>query len=240
MAIRAPASAPYTSFGASRKKVNKAGDVLRDWYIAPGQATPQINEAWEGAWRYRSEFQTPLTSVVMGLRSMVNTVGAPVIVGQRLKRMPQVILKLVRHPHMDLSRMQDIGGCRAILPDRDAIDRAHRRMVKNRWQIVDPVDDYIARPKTTGYRGVHVTVLRQNRLIEVQLRTHSQHDWAEYVEAVDLRRRYGLKDGRGPKRLLRYLEMAAYALEETALGRIMPAEWDREFARVRVAAAPYL
>ena len=40
----------------------------------------------------------------------------PVQVSQRMKRVPTIIDKLLREPTLLLSRMQDIGGCRAMLP----------------------------------------------------------------------------------------------------------------------------
>lgn len=70
---------------------------------------------------FRGQFNVPLTKVVMGLRSAVRTseglVDGRAVVGQRLKRQPRIITKLARFPRMELSRMQDVGGCRAVLPD---------------------------------------------------------------------------------------------------------------------------
>lgn len=108
---------PYTSWGASRSKVDRAGQTLRNWIrTSPDEDPADLDAAIDLAWAYRAEFQRPLTGVVMGLRSFLKTEGAPVVVAQRLKRLPTIIDKLVRHPTMQLSYMQDIGGCRAIIP----------------------------------------------------------------------------------------------------------------------------
>lgn len=44
------------------------------------------------------------------------------------------------------------------------------------------VTDYIKDPKSSGYRAVHVIERRDGRLIEIQLRTQRQDQWAVAVE----------------------------------------------------------
>lgn len=233
---------PYTSWGASRKKVDKAGRVLREYWDGNRPLIDaEIESAFDMAWAYRSEFQTPLVKVVMGLRSFVKTEGAPVVVAQRLKRMPTILDKLTRQPTMQLTRMQDVGGCRAILPSGayDVIDRVRERMRMRDWEVIEEYD-YVAAPKLSGYRGVHVVVLRDARLIEIQLRTDPQHRWAETVERLGSRTGHNLKDGQGPKELLHYLERAAYGTEVQERGLTLSQEFREEFAELTRGAQPYL
>ena len=191
--------------------------------------TPDEQEAEALIDRYRHQFEVPLTKVVMGLRSFLATEGELVLVGQRLKRRPRIIDKLGRHPTMRLTEMQDIAGERAVLSGLDAVERVRRRIERAAWDVVT-VDDYNARPKVTGYRAVHVVVRRDATLVEVQLRTGWQEDWAQAVERIDARYGLTLKDGEGPDVLLRYLERIAYALDLThrheALERRLNAEFD--------------
>lgn len=72
-------------------------------------------------------------------------------------------------------------------------------------------------PAPSGYRAIHVVVLRDGHLVEIQLRTPRQHEWAEAVERTGLHTRHDLKEGQGPENLLRYFSMAAHgiALEES-------------------------
>ena len=42
--------------------------------------------------------------------------------------------------------------------------------------------DYVAKPKPTGYRAMHVVVQQHDRLVEIQLRTYRQNVWADEVE----------------------------------------------------------
>ena len=80
--------------------------------------------------------------------------------------------------------MQDIGRCRAILPDEESV-RAVLRRIERRWTVVDEPYDYIARPKATGYRAIHVVVLRDGRQVEIQLRTPAQQAWAAQGESIE-------------------------------------------------------
>lgn len=233
---------PYSSWGGSRSQIDAAGRCIRDyWAASPHVLTGEVMAAFDILWKYRAEFQTPLTSVVMGLRSFVRSEGAPVLVAQRLKRMPTIIDKLDRHHAMQLTRMQDIGGCRAVFPQGGFayIDGVRRRMRRQRWDVVEDYD-YITNPKSSGYRGVHVVVRRQNRLIEIQLRTEAQHRWAETVEQLGSRTGHNLKDGQGPKELLLYLERAAYGTSLQESSQPLPDRFRAEFAELAQRAQPFL
>jgi putative GTP pyrophosphokinase len=153
-----------------------------------------------------------LAKVTVGVRQFVSRESSQVIVAQRLKRLPTILDKLGRHPNMKLTRMQDIGGCRAILPggvpEVAAVLRRMRRNAKT-WHIRS-IDDYGAEPRSTGYRAVHVTVERDGRLVEIQLRTPREHVWAMEVERVGARNGYlHLKDGNGPQDLVDYYRLLA-------------------------------
>ena len=152
-------------------------------------------------------FQVPLDKTAIGLRKMVANEGHEVVVTQRLKRMPTIIDKLARYPQMNLARMHDIGGCRAILPSESATRAVVRRVLK-RWEVID-VYDYIAGPKATGYRAIHVVVRRDGRPIEIQLRTPTQQAWAVEVEGLAQRIVGFSKDGGGPDVLVRFMRLAA-------------------------------
>lgn len=237
-----PKPEPYSSWGGSRSQIDTAGRHLRNyWTVGPHELTDEVVEAFDIVWKYRAEFQVPLTSVVMGLRSFVKSEGAPVLVAQRLKRMPTVLDKLGRHNAMQLTRMQDIGGCRAVFPQSGFgyIDGVRRRMKRQRWDVVEEYD-YIKIPKPTGYRGVHVVVLRERRLIEIQLRTEGQHRWAETVEQLGSRTGHNLKDDQGPKELLLYLERAAFGTSLQELGQPLPDDFRTEFAEITRRATPFL
>src|SRR5579859_7838205 len=118
---------------------------------------------------WRAAHSMPLASANMGLRSMVKSSGYEVEVSQRLKRIPTILDKLVREPTMALASMQDIGGVRAVLNSIDEVRRVEARVRKNRPPVSHT--DYIANPRESGYRGVHLVVQYRERNIEIQLRT---------------------------------------------------------------------
>lgn len=159
---------------------------------------------------WRSEHAKPLSRVAANLRYYARQEGAPVV-AQRLKREPTIGDKLLREPAMKLSRMADIGGVRAILPDQEAVYRVASRLRRN-WTITR-TRDYVAEPKQDGYRALHLINRNRGRLIEVQLRTPFQDAWANTVETWSRAAVPGLKFGHGPAEvrgfLLDYAEIAA-------------------------------
>jgi putative GTP pyrophosphokinase len=245
-------------FGLSKGTIDRAGDELRAWWSLPrGSAAetpepgaedleteqapdPFPTEAADVLFAYRAQFPDPLKKVTVGLRQFVDreSPGARVTVGQRLKRAPQIVDKLWRHSGMKLSRMQDIGGCRAILRDEDEVRRVALRIERN-WGVKHRKHYTFDDPAPSGYRALHIIVERDGRLIEIQLRTLRQHDWAEAIERTDKRLGINLKSGDGPAELLEYFRLAAdgLATEEAAL--TADPTFLRDFNRARERAQKY-
>jgi putative GTP pyrophosphokinase len=178
----------------SRRKVNKAGEAL----IKSNSDSQEYLRALEIANQWRLAHLYPINTFQSRLRGMVKRFPDS-IVAQRLKRMPTIIDKLARHPGMQLSRMQDIGGVRAIVKDVSAVqDVVSQYETSKRFtHILKNKKDYIAQPKPDGYRGVHMvyqynnTLARnekaeiyQGLLLEVQIRTQEQHIWSTAVETM--------------------------------------------------------
>jgi len=145
---------------------------LRDGEAA--RAAFEVMEQW------RRAHYTPLVSANNGLRSRAKTIGVASEVTQRLKRSTTILEKLTREPTLDLSRMQDVGGCRAVVDTTTELRRLEGRIVQRRTPVAHT--DYIAVPRESGYRGVHIVVRYQERSIEVQLRTRTMHAWALAAE----------------------------------------------------------
>lgn len=200
----------------SKSQIDRAGHTLREWWAAGlpedeyGTAT-EIDAALDVIWDFRACFAEPLRKTIMGLRYMVEAEGGSIggdrEVTQRLKRLPAILSKLDRRRSMRMSQMQDIGGCRAVLPGgADEVRRVALRF-QRRWRVVT-IDDRARDPHPiTGYRAVHVIVERDERLIEIQLRTVAQQQWAEQVERAQRILGEDLKDGEGPPEVLRYYRL---------------------------------
>ena len=130
---------------------------------------------------WRASHARPLDTFRNNLRRRMGRGG---VVAQRLKRLPSIVSKLERLPRIRLSRMQDIGGCRAIVSNADdsftlAADLGASRM---RHELVR-YQNYIDNPRATGYRGLHLiyaynsdrTTDWQGLQIEIQIRSQLQH-----------------------------------------------------------------
>lgn len=198
----------------SRSRVDRAGRLLRDWWHSEEESAFDEDELLDAAAilsDYRAGFQEPLKKVTVGLRQFVERESSEVVVGQRLKREPQILNKLTRFGSMRLTQMEDIAGCRAILPGGATEISGVLRRIRRNWEILG-IDDYVASPKETGYRSIHVVVRRDGHAVEIQLRTPGQHEWAEGVERLAARTGSALKDGLGPPELLTYLDLVGWAI----------------------------
>jgi putative GTP pyrophosphokinase len=195
---------------------------------------------------FRASFQQPLNKVVMGLRSFVKSEmkvlppDGKLPVGQRLKREPTIAGKLLRFPGMELARMQDIGGCRAIPTGGTPEVQGILRRIEKQWgPTIKGGKDYTRKPASTGYRAIHVVVRRDDRLIEIQLRTPGQQEWARAVERTELRTRFALKDGQGPLELLRYFELAAEGIALQEAGKAADRIFIEEVGEIQEQVRPY-
>lgn len=195
----------------SKSRINKAGRYLRE-YVAGRLADPdpaKVEEYIEVVTAFREAHGYPMTKVRNGLDSMVSTEGLNAAVTQRHKRVPRIVRKLVRMEGTGLARLEDIGGCRVVVQNIADMDTICRRIRKN-WSsdFTREPRDYVSYPKDIGYRARHFVVIRDDRAIEVQVRTVGQQRWADAVEAIDGRLRLRLKDGIGPEALLEYFSLA--------------------------------
>jgi putative GTP pyrophosphokinase len=210
--------------GFSKTRIDRAGQLFADQVsrfaedpdLFQDEATlEQAQEAIAAIEWWRSEHAKPLSRVAANLRYYVAEAGKPVV-AQRLKRVPTIAGKLLREPKMKLSRMADIGGVRALLPNQAAAYRVASRLRRN-WTITR-LRDYVAEPKEDGYRALHLINRHRGRLIEIQLRTPHQDLWANLVEALSRDAYPGLKFGQGPAELRDFLFDYAAILAREDLG----------------------
>ncbi|HEX5307474.1 MAG TPA: RelA/SpoT domain-containing protein [Solirubrobacteraceae bacterium] len=115
-------------------------------------------------------------------------------VAQRLKRLPTMVDKLAREQGR-ITQMHDMGGVRTVLPSLGHLHAVGRRLRKT-WTIIR-VRDYVAEPKSSGYRALHLIVRRRGLPIEVQLRAFVQDVWANVVENQGRESGVGFKFGKG-------------------------------------------
>jgi putative GTP pyrophosphokinase len=121
---------------------------------------------------------------------------------------------------MELARMQDIGGLRAVVSSlRKVRDlEQHYRNSSFKHELVGQ-RDYFASPPPSGYRSVHLIYRYRNDrapdydglLIEFQIRTRLQHTWATAVETMGTFLSYALKSSEGPKKWLDFFALTGSA-----------------------------
>lgn len=202
--------------------MNRAGAAVRD-----GTATTDdtdVIDAWRAA--HRSVLNT--FQAILRFR----TRGSDVTVAQRHKRKRTIYGKLQRFPKMELARMDDVAGCRLIFQSIDELRafrmKFHQARFNHRLRNDPDKYDYIATPKSTGYRGVHDVYSydvnsEQGRdlkglLVEIQYRTLVQHAWATAVEVIGFITESQPKFEEGDDR---YIEAMALASE------IIARVWER-------------
>ncbi|MET8519510.1 hypothetical protein [Nocardioides sp. NPDC004968] len=107
----------------SKSQVKKAGSTLRKCLRGDLADVDAFVGALDTVEDWRRAHSVPLVSANNGLRSRCRTIGVEAEVTQRLKRSQTILDKLRRQPTLDLSRMQDIGGCRAVVNGKDDLRR---------------------------------------------------------------------------------------------------------------------
>jgi hypothetical protein len=171
---------------------------------------------------WRSAHGFPLNTFQTNLRYRAKRVDSGALIAQRLKRLASIQGKLRRFPKMQLSTMQDIGGCRAIVKDMAALAKLKSAYIEDGFRIRN---DYIDSPKEDGYRGVHIIGRYETdseshrawngRSIEIQLRTKRQHAFATAVEVVGAMTSQPLKFGGGDPKWRRFFTLAGAAIAFT-------------------------
>ena len=175
----------------SNKDYEKLGDRIR-------KDVNNISESdYEMLQYLRTSYKSPLSIVFNTIESLAHKVDKNCVCTYRIKRIESIVSKLVRFPEMRVNRAEDIAGCRCILSSEadvySLLERIQKKQDKLPFEVKGKINDYIANPKESGYKSVHinVTLKGDNRRIEVQLRSLEQHNWATLVEITDLL--YGIK-----------------------------------------------
>ena len=130
------------------------------------------------------------------LREEMQKIGLHAEVSGRVKHLYSFYKKL-RHNAGDVERLEDLKAAADFSQIHDLI--AFRILVDSTpdcyvalghvhslWKPKDGrIKDFIANPKSNGYRALHTTVFcLDDRLVEIQIRTVAMHEMAEYGVAM--------------------------------------------------------
>jgi hypothetical protein len=196
----------------SKRDVRRAGDALKtDLVWSDESSNEDIFQIFAIANNWRASHELPMRSIRAGLIWRLRTLNVEFVTAARVKRMSSIRKKLIRRPE-NLIQIQDLGGCRAIVPSIGDVTNAvllEKERSRHRFRRED---DYITNPKADGYRSHHLVFdycgegereSFDGRRIEIQLRTELQHSWATAVEAAGLLLDQDLKAGVGDEDWLR-------------------------------------
>lgn len=206
-----------------KKRIEKAGRKIASETLTENERA----ECLEVIDNWRAAHAFPMNTFTINLKKQVSDIEGAIVV-QRLKRLDTIVDKLKRFPEMSLYRMQDLGGCRVIVPTIEDTYNVKKKLQSSRirHELINE-KDYIAIPNpNTGYRGIHLIYKYQsdrrddfNGLqVEIQLRSKKQHLWATAVETVGIFTQNGLKFNQGSDRWLRFFKVvsALFSIEESS------------------------
>lgn len=222
----------FTVPSFSRGQVNRAGIVLLDQ--AANDQTKADAIALINHWRACHAY--PINTFQATLRWRLRKVCSDPLVATRLKRLPSISRKLESNHGMQLARMQDVGGLRAVVDSVVQVRKLQDFYCDGGLvhELVG-VDDYIANPKASGYRSLHLIYRYKNPSaqaynglsLELQFRTRLQHAWATAVETIGTFLNQALKSSEGPTEWLDYFKVvsSAFALMEKCPVSTQHAGW---------------
>jgi len=181
----------------SKTQIDRLGDRLKKG--SPSEADLRLLD------EYRLSFGDAYNTVIRTIREKLRLEPTG-----RTAKTPSSIAEKLRRESIRLSQIQDIAGCRIIVPDVFTQDHitATLRDTFPETRVMDRRMN-----SSHGYRAVHVIVMTQGVSVEIQVRTALQDLWAELSErlsdVVDSSIKYGGGDPEDRQWLLSISESIA-------------------------------
>jgi ppGpp synthetase/RelA/SpoT-type nucleotidyltranferase len=151
----------------SKSQIDRLGDRLRG-----GGSSDDLHLLNN----YRRSFIEPYNEVVKKIQNELKLEPTG-----RIPKTVTSILGKLRRQHVRLSQMQDIAGCRLVVQSLSRQELVVAQL-KNLFAKVT-IDDRTLNP-SHGYRAIHVIAEESGKLIEIQVRTELQNNWAQFSEKV--------------------------------------------------------
>ena len=128
----------------------------------------------------REEREQYIETLVQNLRNQLDTAGIDADISWRAKHIFSIWRKMSRK-NIDFDEVFDVRAVRLLVEETRDCYAALGLVHAAYKHLPGEFDDYIAQPKPNGYRSLHTAVLGpEGKVVEVQIRTHSMHDEAEY------------------------------------------------------------
>lgn len=125
--------------------------------------------------------------VVSDLQNRLGQQAVRARVGGRPKRIHSIHYKMTRKG-LSLDDIYDLRALRVIVEDEDTCYRVLDMIHRQYSPVPNTFDNYIAQPKSNGYRSLHTAVVDgEGRALEIQIRTQQMHQIAENGSAAHWR-----------------------------------------------------
>jgi len=160
-------------FGINRVKVELEDLTLK--FLSPGTYDDLSQKVKDR----REERQGYVVKVVQPLMDELAKDNIPAKVYGRAKHLDSIHRKIIIRK-VPFDQIYDLFAIRVVVNTERECYHA-LGIVHAMWKPVsDRFHDYIANPKPNGYRSLHTTVFGpENRMVEIQIRTHQMHHVAE-------------------------------------------------------------
>lgn len=216
--------AAFPQLTISKNEIRRVGKELKSRLPDDAEMMDRHAEVFRIAYGWRNAHFFPMRMMRRELGSISKAVCEDVLTAGRLKRMNSIRMKL-RNSSTKFERMQDLGGCRAILSTPTSVQKLvdKYRSGNSRHQISRETD-YISSPRASGYRSHHFVMRYKAKneaeaqfdglQIELQVRTKNQHAWATAVEAIGLITGFDLKHENGDQRWVQFFDAMSAEMAE--------------------------
>lgn len=190
----------------SKNALIKLNRELRDSESPSAEALCKLQQ-------YRLSYKEIIKEVFDIVTEEATKINSEAICAFRIKRIDSIIRKLKRlKGGIELKSMGDIAGCRCILTSDAEVYKLMKAIKKHPRIKTCEINNYIAHPKPSGYKSIHmyVTIDGYDKMrIEIQLRSRQHHDWATFVEVLDLIYKVNVKE-QLHTRTSKYKELAQF------------------------------
>ncbi len=136
-------------------------------------------EMVENVKQKRKERQIYISEVVRQIEEVFDDLDIKAAVSGRAKHFYSIYKKMMRD-NKDIGEIYDLSAVRILV---DTVKECYNVLgvIHSHWKpITGRFKDYIAVPKSNGYRSLHTTVMALGYPLEIQIRTYAMHQISEY------------------------------------------------------------
>lgn len=136
-------------------------------------------EMVENVKQKRRERQIYISEAVRQIEEVFDDLDIKATVSGRAKHFYSIYKKMIRD-NKGIGEIYDLSAVRILV---DTVQECYNVLgvIHSRWKpIPGRFKDYIAVPKSNGYRSLHTTVMALGYPLEIQIRTYAMHQISEY------------------------------------------------------------